>query len=78
MNDTAEHDLAILSGFLRRMLPEVEGHDAGDPPAEVMTRLDTFAAGQADSRERASLAELLKQHPEYLRYLGRAIRGKSN
>lgn len=77
MNHSAEHDLAILSGFLRRMLPEVEGHDAGDPPAEVVTRLNIFAAGQADSRERASLAELLKQHPEYLRYLGRAIRGKS-
>lgn len=77
MNAAPEQDLAILTGFLRRLLPDVEGHDAGDPPPEVMARLDTFASGNADARERTALAELLKQHPEYLRYLGRAIRGRA-
>lgn len=73
----AEHDLSILTKFLRRMSPDAEGHDAGDPPAEVMPRLDAFAAGKADAKERASLAQLLKDHPEYLRYLGKAIRNKA-
>lgn len=73
----AEHDLSILTQFLRRMVPDVEGHDMGDPPAEVMPRLDAFAAGQADAKERSALAQLLKEHPEYLRYLGKAIRNRA-
>lgn len=73
----AEHDLSILTNFLRRMVPDVEGHDMGDPPEDVMPRLDAFAAGKADAKERSALAELLKQHPEYLRYLGKAIRNKA-
>jgi len=72
-----EHDLSILTRFLSRMVPDVEGHDMGDPPEDVMPRLDAFAAGKADAKERASLAQLLKEHPEYLRYLGKAIRGKA-
>ncbi|MCB1208697.1 MAG: hypothetical protein KDK97_05195 [Verrucomicrobiales bacterium] len=73
----AEHDLSILTSFLRRLSPEVEGHDAGDPPEEVAARLDNFATGGADAKERASLAELLKRHPEWLRYLGRKIRSNA-
>jgi len=73
----AENDLSILTSFLRRMMPDVEGHDMGDPPADVSARLDAFAAGGADAKERASLAQLLKKHPEYLRYLGRAIRART-
>ncbi len=73
----AEHDLSILTQFLRRMAPDVEGHDLGDPPEDVTPRLDAFAAGNADAKERAALALLLKQHPEYLRYLGKAIRAKT-
>jgi len=70
-------DFNILASFLRRMMPDVEGHDAGDPPEAVRTRLDKFAAGRADARERASLAQLLKEHPEYIGYLGRAIRTRA-
>jgi len=73
----AEHDHSILSNFLRRMVPDVEGHDMGDPPEDVAPRLDAFAAGKADAKERAALAQLLKEHPEYLRYLGKAIRMKA-
>jgi hypothetical protein len=69
-----EHDLAILSQFLRRMAPEIEGHDAGDPPTELGVRLEAFAAGKADPAERAALAQTLKDHPEWLRFLARAIR----
>jgi hypothetical protein len=73
----AEPDFNILASFLRRMMPDVEGHDAGDPPEAVCTRLDAFAAGKADAKERASLSQLLKEHPEYIGYLGRAIRGRA-
>ncbi|SKB01085.1 hypothetical protein SAMN02745166_03304 [Prosthecobacter debontii] len=74
---TAENDLFILTRFLRRMDLDVEGHDLGDPPADVLPRLDAFASGEADAKERAALAQLLKEHPEYLRYLGKAIRSRS-
>jgi hypothetical protein len=70
-------DFNILTSFLRRMMPDVEGHDIGDPPDAIRTRLDTFAAGKADAKERASLSQLLKEHPEYIGYLGRAIRGRA-
>lgn len=73
----AEHDLSILANFLRRMVPDVEGHDMGDPPTELLPRLDAFAAGKADAKERSALALLLKEHPEYLRYLGKAIRSRA-
>jgi hypothetical protein len=74
---STDPDFNILSSFLRRMMPDVEGHDAGDPPEAIRTRLDTFASGKADAKERASLSQLLKEHPEYIGYLGRAIRGRA-
>ncbi|HCN27530.1 MAG TPA: hypothetical protein DIT64_01835 [Verrucomicrobiales bacterium] len=73
----AEHDLSILASFLRRMAPEVEGHDMGDPPGDIRARLDAFAAGRAGAGERAALAALLKEHPEWIRHLGRAIRARA-
>lgn len=72
-----EHDLAILTQFLRRMAPEIEGHDAGDPPPEMASRLEAFALGKADPAERAALAQTLKDHPEWLRHLARAIRSRA-
>ena len=73
-----EHDLAILTQFLRRMAPEIEGHDAGDPPPELSARLDALAEGKADPAERAALAKALKDHPEWLRHLARAIRSRAS
>jgi hypothetical protein len=74
---STDPDFNILTSFLRRMMPDVEGHDHGEPPDAIRTRLDTFAAGKADAKERASLSQLLKEHPEYIGYLGRAIRGRA-
>jgi len=73
---STDPDFNILASFLRRMMPDVEGHAAGDPPEGIRTRLDVFAKGKADAKERASLSQLLKEHPEYIGYLGRAIRGR--
>lgn len=74
---STEPDFNILASFLRRMMPDVEGHDAGDPPEGIRRSLDVFASGKADAKERASLSQLLKEHPEYIGYLGRAIRGRA-
>lgn len=72
MNDDA--DLLILTRFLDQFDPDVEGRAAEPPPPDVATRLDLFAAGKADAAERAGIADLLKDHPEWVRYLARAVR----
>ena len=75
MND--DHDLLILTRFLNQFDPDVEGRAAEPPPAEVAGRLDRFAAGTASAEERSSVAALLKEHPEWVRYLAQAIRKRS-
>lgn len=72
-----DQDLLILTRFLARFDPEVEGRAAEPPPPDVAARLARFAAGQADAKERASLAQLLKEHPGWVRHLGLAIRGRA-
>jgi hypothetical protein len=72
MND--DQDLLILTRFLDQFDPDVEGRAAEPPPPDVAARLDRFAAGEADASERAGLAVLLKDHPEWVRYLARAVR----
>ena len=47
------------------------------PPADVAARLDRFAAGEADAAERGSVASMLKEHPEWVRYLAGAIRKRA-
>lgn len=75
MND--DQDLLILTRFLNRFDPDVEGRAAEPPPADVAARLDRFAAGEADAAERGSVAGLLKEHPEWVRYLAGAIRKRA-
>lgn len=75
MND--DHDLLILTRFLNHFDPDVEGRAAEPPPAEVASRLDQFATGTATAQERSTLAALLKEHPEWVRYLAQAIRKRS-
>lgn len=72
MND--DEDLLILTRFLDQFDPDVEGRAAEPPPPDVAARLDRFAAGGADATERAGIANLLKDHPEWVRYLARVIR----
>jgi hypothetical protein len=75
MND--DQDLLILTRFLNRFDPDVEGRAAEPPPADVAARLDRFAAGEADAAERGSVASMLKKHPEWVRYLAGAIRRRA-
>ncbi len=72
MND--DQDLLTLTRFLNHFDPDVEGRAAEPPPADVAERLNRFAAGEADATERGHVAGLLKEHPEWVRYLAGAIR----
>lgn len=75
MND--DQDLLTLTRFLNHFEPDVEGRAAEPPPADVAERLNRFAAGEADPAERSSVAGLLKEHPEWVRYLAGAIRKRA-
>ena len=75
MND--DQDLLILTRFLNSFEPDVEGRAAELPPADVAERLNRFAAGEADPAERGSVASLLKEHPQWVRYLAGAIRRRA-
>lgn len=75
MND--DQDILTLTRFLNHFEPDVEGRAAEPPPADVAERLNRFAAGEADPAERSSVAGLLKEHPEWVRYLAGAIRKRA-
>lgn len=75
MND--DQDLLILTRFLNQFDPDVEGRAAEPPPADVAERLNRFAAGDADAAERGSVAGMLKEHPEWVRYLAGVIRSRA-
>ncbi len=71
-----ESDLVVLTRFLSHFDPEVKGRATEPPPPDIASRLDRLAAGEADGPERASLAAMLKEHPEWVRHLGLAIRNR--
>lgn len=73
MEDT---DFLVLSGFVQRFAPDVEGRAAEPPPPEVGEKMARLASGAASPSERTALAELLKEHPEWLPHLARAIRAR--
>ncbi len=72
-----EPDLDILTRFLGYFDPDVEGRAAEPPPADVAERLNRFASGDASASERSHMAGLLKEHPEWVRYLAQAIRQRA-
>ncbi|HEY1052725.1 MAG TPA: hypothetical protein VGE39_23300 [Prosthecobacter sp.] len=72
-----EQDLDILTRFLNQFDPEVEGRAAEPPPPDVAERLNRFASGDSSATERGSVAGLLKEHPEWVRYLAQAIRQRA-
>jgi len=72
-----DNDLLLLTRFLTRLDVDVEGRSAEPPPADVATRLERFASGQADAKERGDVAGLLQQHPEWIRHLATLIRQRS-
>ncbi len=69
-----DQDLDILTRFLGFFDPDVEGRAAEPPPRDIAALLQRFAAGEATPAERARVATLLKEHPEWVRHLAQAIR----
>jgi anti-sigma factor RsiW len=72
-----DHDLLLLTDFLRRLDVDVEGRSAEPPPADVAARLERFASGQANGKERGEIASLLQTHPEWIRHLAQIIRQRA-
>jgi hypothetical protein len=64
----------ILTGFLERFDAEVQGRDAGDPPADVLPKLRALARGELPASERASLMVQLDEHPGWIRCLSEEIK----
>ena len=68
-------DIQTLLEFLDRFGPEVAGR--GEPPApqsEVTLKLERFARGECTPDERAEVCELLRRHPDWLRWLGERVK----
>ena len=72
MND--DQDFLILTRYLKQFSPDVEGRATESPPPDIAARLDRFTSGGVDASERSNLALLLKDHPEWVRYLAGKIK----
>ncbi|HEX8294677.1 MAG TPA: hypothetical protein VF593_00115 [Chthoniobacteraceae bacterium] len=68
------NDFKILIDFLDQMGAEVSGHEFSQPTNEAATRLLKFAKGGCDADERREVCEMLRVHPQWLRWIaGRII-----
>lgn len=70
MND----ELKILAGFLAKYSEDVEGRSAEEPPTEIVTRIQAFAAGKLAEQDRVALSEKLKENPHWVPHLAQAAR----
>ena len=66
----------ILETFLANWQPDVAGRTAEEIPPELRERLRVFAQARLGGQDRAELAELLKQHPEWVRVLASQIKAQ--
>ena len=67
-------DFQTLIEFLDRCGPEVAGRGLPTPQTEEATKLQRFATGQCDERERAEVCEMLRLHPAWLRWLADRVK----
>ena len=68
-------DIKTLLEFLDRFAPEASGR--GEPPApqgDVTVKLERFARGDCSPAERAEVCEMLRSHPEWLRWLAERVK----
>ena len=72
-----DNDLLTLTEFLRRLDVDVEGRSAAPPPADVAASLERFASGDCSAKERGEVAQVLRDHPEWIRHLGSIIRERT-
>ena len=69
-----EQTLQILERFLALTQVEVEGRVKRPVPPELERQLQALAEAQAGPDERARLALLLKDHPEWVAHLAEQIK----
>lgn len=60
---TMSNEFEILSRFLDRYAPDVEGRLRDEPTAEVKQKLDAFARGALPADERGRLIHQLRDQP---------------
>ncbi len=60
--------------FLARTGLEVEGRTLETPPLEVQEKLRRFAHGRGTPEERASICDLLRTRPDWLKWMVEIVR----
>lgn len=65
----------ILARFLDQFGDEVEGRQAEEPPESVQHRLRDLAAGRLAGSDRSEVFGLLNQHPGWVPWLAKEIKG---
>lgn len=69
-------DFATIAEFLDRNGPEVLGRALPNPPPALGEQLDRFIRGELSPEERASICEVLRSQPEYLRLLAFRVKDR--
>lgn len=64
----------IVDRFLAQWESDVAGRTTETVPPELQERLRAFARGGAKDRDRAELATLLKERPEWVSLLARQVK----
>jgi len=65
----------ILLKFLDRFDAEVQGRELPEPAEEVKTKLQRFARGTLLESDQGEIFSLLDQHPEWIGWLAREVKG---
>ena len=68
----------ILSGFLARYDEEVVGRESSILPAEISSRIWSFARGKLSTSEQAELLRQLDEHPEWVAALAAEVKNLRN
>jgi hypothetical protein len=64
----------ILSGFLARYDDEVVGRESSVLPADISTRIRSFALGKLSASEQAELLRQLDAHPDWVAALAAEVK----
>ncbi len=68
------NDLHTLIEFLGHFGPQVSGRGFSAPEVGVMHLFHRFIAGHVTDEERAEICELLRFHPEWIRWLADQVK----
>ena len=69
------NDIGVLFAFLGKFGPDAAGHETGHPQVEVAL-LERFSEGKCNARERQNVCDMLRLHPDWLRWLADRVKRK--